>query len=387
VTGLFQRPAFAGFGANSLLPTQSPLVSVKASRPARLRDKVHRLCPRQPGVYGMVDEAGELVYVGKAKSLRSRLLSYFRPKSRDPKAGRIVSAVRLIAWEPAGSEFAALLRELELIRRFQPRHNVQGQPKRRRRVYLCLGRRPAPCVLVTRRVPVSALAVFGPVAGVVRAREAARRLNDLFGLRDCPRPQEMHFADERELFPLMRAPGCLRHEIGTCLGPCAGACSRQDYNERVRSARRFLAGTDLAPLERLEKEMAAAAASLSFERAAGLRDKIAVLTWLTEHLARVRQAAVESFVYPVPGWDGSETWYLVRGGLVRAALPAPQDGASRRAAFQLLEGIYGTDTPPEPLALDEVDQVLLIATWFRRHPGEWARTWHPRGVGQGEDRA
>src|SRR5262249_59620109 len=113
----------------------------------------------------------ELIYVGKAKCLRSRLLSYFRPRSRDPKAGRIVEHTFVIAWELATSEFAALLRELELIRRWQPRFNVQGQPyRRRRRVYVCVGRRPAPYVFTAAAPPRTARDIFGPVpkGGTVR---------------------------------------------------------------------------------------------------------------------------------------------------------------------------------------------------------------------------
>src|SRR5205823_6722999 len=140
------------------------------------------------------DAAGELVYVGKAKSLRSRLLSYFRPNSRDPKAGRILEVTRLIAWEPAADEFAALLRELELIRRWQPRFNVQGQPRRWRRAYVCVGRRPAPYVFLAGRPPATAFALFGPVPAGRQAREGVRRVNDWFRLRDCPQAQAMVFA-------------------------------------------------------------------------------------------------------------------------------------------------------------------------------------------------
>src|SRR5437879_13388793 len=129
VKSLYSRLTFTGFGPHSLLAggVAPPLEVVHGHRPSRLREKVRKCAPRQPGVYGMVDATGELVYVGKAKCLRSRLLSYFRPRSRDPKAGRIVTDARLIAWEQTASEFASLLRELELIRRFQPHPNVQGQ--------------------------------------------------------------------------------------------------------------------------------------------------------------------------------------------------------------------------------------------------------------------
>src|SRR5262249_32652426 len=159
----------------------------------------------------------------------ARLLSYFRPNSRDPKAGRILDQTRVLVWETAPSEFAALLRELELIRRWQPRFNVQGQPRRRRRVYVCLGRRPAPYAFLAPRPASTVLAGFGPVPSGERAREAVRRVNDWYGLRDCPQAQEMVFAEQKELFPVLRAAGCLRHEIGTCLGPCAAACTQAAY--------------------------------------------------------------------------------------------------------------------------------------------------------------
>src|SRR5207244_2277738 len=128
---------------NHLDPSPRPpvLYQVQARRPSGLRSRVRQECPRRPGVYGMVNVNGELIYVGKAKCLRARLLSYFRPNSRDPKAGRIVAQTGTLVWEEAPSEFAALLRELELIRRWRPRCNVQGQPQRHRRAYVCLGRR------------------------------------------------------------------------------------------------------------------------------------------------------------------------------------------------------------------------------------------------------
>jgi excinuclease ABC subunit C len=384
--GLFARAAFTGFGPHGLSggDGETPLYAVEGGRPSRLRARVREQCPRSPGVYGMVDAAGELVYVGKAKCLRARLLSYFRPRSRDPKAGRIVGDARVVAWERAPSEFAALLRELELIRRWQPRHNVQGQP-RRRRVYVCLGRRPAPYAFLAPRPPATAFAVFGPVPGARKAGEAVRRLNDWFGLRDCPQSQEMVFADQQELFPVVRAPGCLRHEIGTCLGPCAAACARADYADHVRAARAFLEGRDPTPLESLERDMTAASAALAFERAAVLRDKLEALRWLSDHLERLRQAATPSFVYPVAGADGSCLWYFIHQGRVRAALPAPRDDAGRRAAAALLEAVYERADVAGPPGLDEIDSVLLVAGWFRRHAAERRRTLQPgEALGQGQ---
>lgn len=322
----------------------------------------------------MIDSSNELIYVGKAKCLRARLLSYFRSKSRDPKAGRILRDARAIVWEPATCEFAALLRELELIRRFQPHLNVQGQPKRRQRVFLCLGRQPAPHLFLARKPPRTAVALFGPVAGVGRARESVRRLNDLFGLRDCPQPQVMIFSEQNELFPMVRAAGCIRHEIGTCVGPCTGGCSATDYGSRVRAARRFLDGSDVAILQAMEKEMAAASAALSFESAAGLRDKVKILSWLNNHLGRLRHAAAESFIYRVPNWNEGETWYVVHHGRVRAAVPAPLDDSSYLDFEALVRKVQGkVKGIPNSVTMEETDGVLLVAAWFRRHPDEWAR--------------
>jgi excinuclease ABC subunit C len=375
--GLFKRQTFRDFGPAALaLKEPAPVAVVRGRRPGRLRAGVRRHCPRLPGVYGMVDGAGELVYVGKAKCLRARLLSYFRPKSRDPKAGRILECTRRLLWEPGTSEFAALLRELELIRRWQPRFNVQGQPRRHRRVYVCLGRAPAPYAFLAAEPPKSAWACFGPVPGLRRAGEAVRRLNDWFGLRDCPQAQEMVFAEQRQLFSLPRTPGCLRHEIGTCRGPCAAACSQADYAAAVAAARAFLSGRDTSPLDTLEREMRAAAAQLAFERAAALRGRLDSLRWLSRHLERLRQAAGHSFVYPVAGTDGGEAWYLVRQGRVRAALPAPAGGAGESAAA-LLGAVYAGPVVGGAPALEEVDGVLLVAGWFRRHPEERARTLTP----------
>ena len=132
--GLFAGRAFTHFGPARLdSGPDPPVYHVQGRRVGELRSHVRRDCPRCPGVYGMVDAAGQLMYIGKAKCLRARLLSYFRPQSRDPKAGRILAHTGTIVWEHAPSEFAALLRELELIRRWRPPFNVQGQPRRGRR--------------------------------------------------------------------------------------------------------------------------------------------------------------------------------------------------------------------------------------------------------------
>jgi excinuclease ABC subunit C len=179
----------------------------------------------------------------------------------------------------------------------------------------------------------------------------------------------MAFADQTELFPILRAAGCLRYEIGTCLGPCVGGCTRSGYSKSVRAARAFLAGTDSALLDQLHAEMTAASAALAFERAATLRDKWEMLTWLHLRLERVRQIrGEETFFYPVRGVDGGEICYVIDGGRVIRAVPSPRSGdlLTKKPQRKIKDAAA-------PVPIGDVDQVLLVAAWFRRRPEERER--------------
>ena len=378
--GLFPSPTFQGFGPTSLDPAPEGVRHlVEGPKRSALRKGVRESCPKRPGVYGMIAEDGRIIYIGKAKCLRSRLLSYFRRRGRDPKAGRILAHTRALAWEHASSEFAALLRELELIRRWRPCFNVQGRPGRWLRVYVCLGRQPAPYVFLSHRPPARANRCFGPIPGGRRARNAARWLNDLFQLRDCPADVPLVFADQSELFPVIRGASCLRYEIGTCLGPCAALCSQPQYTSKARQAQAFLSGQSERPLASLEQEMMAAANSQAFERAAALRDKWETLTWLQKQLERMRTAQQRlSFVYSVPGESGRNLWYLIHQGRVAGVLPAPRTMETKRATADIIETQYQAKKLPWSMPGPEaIDQVLLVAAWFHRHPRERARTIEP----------
>jgi excinuclease ABC subunit C len=381
VSQLFSPRKFVDFGPNYLLPFMPPLAPrlIEGPKSSTLRRQVRECGPRRPGVYAMLDRHGELIYVGKAKCLRNRLLSYFRPRSRDPKAGRILSHSTAIAWEICSSEFAALHRELELIRRWRPRFNVLGQPHARRPTYLCVGRLPAPYVFLARQPPRDVLAWYGPVANGSRAGEAVRRLNDWFRLRDCPQQQQMHFEEQGELFPAERSFGCLRYEIGTCLGPCAGACSRRDYFDNLRALQAFLDGTDLSLLKALQNEMALAAGQQAYEKAAVLRDRLAGLTWLHQQLEQMRQLRRQgSFIYPLRGQDEQTLWYLIRTGQTVATVPLPTDRLAADRVAALIEAVYGKEyTGTREQLTAQRDSVLLVAAWFRRYPQERQRTLSP----------
>jgi excinuclease ABC subunit C len=378
--GLFSLGPFVDFGPSLLSPDQpAPRLSqVHGQRSAQLRAQVKLMCPKGPGVYGMLDRLGHLIYVGKAKSLRTRLLGYFRTKSRDPKAGKIVGRARTIVWECCAHEFAALLRELELIRRWRPQWNVQGQPLRRRQAFICVGRSPAPYVFLAPKPTGKADAVFGPVPAGMRTRDAIRRINDFYQLRDCPQKQDLIFADQRDLFEEPRSAGCMRLELGACLGPCVGAPKRAAYHAQARAAKRFLAGQDDTPLRIVGEQMADAAEKQQFERAALLRDKYASLEWIWQRLDRVRQAQREmSFVYPVASCDGAVTWHLIHGARVIASVPAPMDAASASAMLDRLDCVYRGDAANLLECYEHADGMALSMGWFRKHPKELERTLKP----------
>lgn len=376
VPELFSKPVFAGFGANELGPDHDPTFTlIQGKRNSQLKALVKKECPKRPGIYGMIDSHGELIYVGKAKLLRARLLSYFRTKSRDPKAGHILRDACAIAWEHHPSEFAALLRELELIHRWQPRFNVQGQPKRRKQTFLCLGRKPAPYLFLSAKPRGKIDAWYGPLSVGPMSREVVRRLNDLFKLRDCPQSQEMVFNDQQELFPLALAPGCIRHDIQTCLAPCAAHCSKDEYEQAVIKVRQFLEGLDASCLQQLEDEMQTASEAFQFERAASLRDKLQPLLWLHERLEKLRLLRQQSFVYEVEGYEDEHLWYVLHRSQVRAVMLIPTSKTDKGKALKVLDQIYA-DRPGRlgELVRENRERALLIAAWFRRHSQEREKT-------------
>ncbi|MCI0638334.1 MAG: GIY-YIG nuclease family protein [Gemmataceae bacterium] len=380
------------FGPSSLWPagTAAPFTTIEGRRAPELSKQVRLLSPRQPGVYGMVDCHGDLIYVGKAKNLRSRLLSYFRPKSRDRRSARIISRTKGIAWEHSPCEFFALLRELELIRRWRPSRNVAGQPLRRQHAYVTLGRAPAPYVFLSRKpqdraspspptpLPQSEGSMltgsFGPLRVGLRVLQALRHLNDWFGLRDCPQPQPMLFRVDGV------APGsaaCLRHELGTCLGPCAALCTKEQYDTQTRRAWGFLEGDDETPLLELDRAMQEAAAAQRYERAAQLRDRRESLAWLRQQLERVREARERfSFVYQVSDQEGKRFWFLIHAGRPLHCLLPPVDRASGRKVHALLQSVF-METGADLARYEYADSTALVLAWFRKHPKEWKKTLQP----------
>ncbi|MEO8576576.1 MAG: UvrB/UvrC motif-containing protein [Gemmatimonadales bacterium] len=334
----------------------------------------------RPGIYRMLSATGEVVYVGKSKRVRSRLLSYFRCAYPEEKGARILREADSIDWEYTPSEFAALLRELRLIKTYRPRLNVAMKRDALHYSFIKLTKGAAPKLAVVRGASADDASVYyGPFVGAQRVGDALRELSDVLMLRDCTTDTKMHFSDQQELFQLApRTPGCIRYEINRCLGPCVGGCSAAQYDERVAMARAFLDGADDGPIETLRARMEEASEKLEFERAASFRDKLARLDSLREQFGRLRFAVEKlSFVYTVKGHEGEDRVYVVKRGVVRAELEKPRSTWQRTKLKRLVDDIFSAPESRKPstsVPTHEIDELLLLSSWFRRFPKEMGRT-------------
>ena len=344
---------------------------------AKMKSNVRESAADRPGVYRMLSSDGEVLYVGKSKRVRSRLLSYFRCAYPEEKGARILRSAESIEWDYTSSEFAALLQELRMIKRFRPRYNVAMKQDGRNYAFIKLTRGPAPKLLVVRGpTGEDADIYYGPFVGALRVGEALRELNDALMLRDCRADLKMFFSDQTELFQLARTPGCIRHEISKCLGPCVGGCSESQYDERVALARAFLDGSDDGPIDMLRRQMERLSTEMQFERAAVYRDKLERLEALRAQFGRLRFAVENlSFVYTVPGHEGDDRVYLIRRGVVRAEVSKPRSSKDRRTMKQLVDDIFSQPAiPTAQVPTHEIDELLLLSSWFRRFPKEMKRT-------------
>jgi excinuclease ABC subunit C len=259
---------------------------------------------------------------------------------------------------------------LELIQRIRPKFNVLGVPGFQRHHYVCIGKAPGAYVYVTSTPTGKEQGIYGPFVRRYQSEDAARRLNDWFKLRDCPQTVALHFAEQGELFDSDRAAKCMRHELGTCAGPCAGACTRKEYAVGVRGAKAFLDGRNRSILTALQEQMEAASAAFEFEKAMSLRDKLQAVQWIDDRLALLRHARNQnSFVYPLTGVDGRIRWYLIHRGQVQA-VAFPPTTTTAESVTVLLAATFTDHPAPAVLSDVAVDSVLLVAGWFRKYTDE-----------------
>ena len=341
---------------------------------AWLRRRVANFAEDRPGVYWMLGPAGQVLYVGKAKALRTRLLCYFRAQYPEDKAARILHATSDIQWKCVSSEFAALLQELREIQRHRPVFNVRMNRTRRGFLIKVTGG-SAPKLVVGTRPGARDVLHYGPFDSGERARAAVKTLSDLLGLRDCALSMAIRFSEQGDLFQAPQRAACMRYEFGTCTGPCAGLVSEEEYGRRSQTAIDFLEGRSVAPLDRVVAAMQQASDASDFERATWWRERFDALEWLLQALSRARNAIEAlSFVYHDPGTHGDDRAYLIRRATVRAVAPAPNTPIEREA-FRAVVAQHGAAEPSDvPLPVSDMDEMFLLLRWFKMHPGAMRRT-------------
>ncbi len=257
-----------------------------------VEEKVRNL-PTLPGVYMFKDGKGKVIYVGKAKVLRSRVRSYFQ-KSGDTRhtIKFLVSKARDIDFIVTANEQEALILEDTLLKRYRPRYNIRLKDDKTYVSIKITTGESFPRILVTRKIKDDGSRYFGPFTSAQKVRETVKFLRSIFPLRVCG-PAEFN----------NRIRPCLDYQIGLCSGPAVGRISRADYRELVDEAIMFLEGRNQRLLRVLKKKMGWASEEMEFERAAAIRDQIASIeeTLKEQKVVSRRKVDQDVFAYIVEG--------------------------------------------------------------------------------------
>ncbi|MBS0540459.1 MAG: excinuclease ABC subunit UvrC [Proteobacteria bacterium] len=233
-----------------------------------------RTLPRKPGVYRMIAADGEVLYVGKARSLRSRVAAYTQPTRLATRLIRMVSATRTMEFAVTGSEAEALLLENNLIKRFRPRFNVLLRDDKSFPYIVIRRDTQWPQLAKHRGVRQPGNEYFGPFASATAVNRTLYALQRAFPLRSC----------SDGVFSTRTRP-CLQYQIKRCTGPCVGRIEKPEYDALVDEVRGFLGGRNREVQQKLSQRMEQASANLEFEGAAVLRDRIRALAHIQSHQA------------------------------------------------------------------------------------------------------
>jgi excinuclease ABC subunit C len=253
--------------------TRAPQDPIEVDAPASLARGVEVIksywqhAPIGPGVYRMLAADGEVLYVGKAKSVRKRIASYLRGGGHTSRIARMISLTASMVFVSTETETEALLLETNYIKQMKPRFNVLMRDDKSFPYIFLGGDHVAPQIAKHRGARDRKGDYFGPFASVWAVNRTLNALERAFLLRSCT---DSYFAN--------RTRPCLLYQIKRCSAPCTGEISADDYAKLVEEARDFLSGKSRAVRDLLAKEMAEASEALDYERAARLRDRIAALS-------------------------------------------------------------------------------------------------------------
>ncbi len=255
------------------MPPKKKKTKKRKTQKKNLQRKVLDL-PDSPGVYLFRNESGRIIYVGKALSLRNRVRSYFQPgRTSDPKTELLVDEITDVEFHPAANEAEAFFLESRFIKTYQPRYNIDLRDDKTFPL-VRISKSDFPRIEIIRGRKDKDAYYFGPFTEAWALRRAVRNLRRIFPLAGCRRrinPEN----------PVIRP--CFDYNLKRCLAPCAGRCTRAEYNRTARALVSFFEGKDRRIIPELKTAMEKAAEELNFEEAARLRDEIDVLQRVQKH--------------------------------------------------------------------------------------------------------
>lgn len=330
--------------------------------------------PDAPGVYRFRDDRGQVIYVGKAKSLRSRLSSYFHDVSGlNPRTATMVTTAASVDWVVVGTEVEALQLEYAWIKEYDPRFNVRYRDDKSYPYLAITVGEEFPRVTVMRGQRHRGHRYFGPYTHAWAIRETVDLLLRVFPMRSC----------SAGTFRQARASGrpCLLADIGKCAAPCVGRIGVEEHRAIALDFASFMAGTGRDVIAELTSQMQRASDDLDFERAARLRDDIAALGKALEKSAVVLDDATDADVVAIVDepLQASVQVFHVRGGRIRGQRgfvvdkPEPGDAAHMMARF--LEQFYGAgeaggqEIPREILVSVAPEDASVVEEWLSERRG------------------
>jgi excinuclease ABC subunit C len=333
--------------------------------------------PRRPGVYRMLDARGELLYVGKARSLKDRVGTYFSPSKVDPKITALVQQIAGIEVTVTNSETEALLLEYNLIKAHKPRFNVVLRDDKSFPYIHLHTAHPFPRLAFYRGARNEPGRYFGPFPNAGAVKETLQHLQKLFRIRNC-----------RDSFFANRSRPCLQHQIGRCSAPCVGLITPEAYAQDIDAAVKVLEGRDEELQAQLTARMEEAAAKLEFERAAMIRDQLAALKRIQAQQFVTAPGERDVDVFAIIGEPGEYciSVMLVRGGRnlgTTSYFPRAQLAEPSEALVSFIMQYYATqDPPPEILVNRELDDAEALVQALKTRTAHSVELRRPsRGLG------
>jgi excinuclease ABC subunit C len=354
-----------------------PLSRIQSvDRPRALQTKLRHL-PDKPGVYLHKDAQGTVLYVGKAKSLRSRVRSYFNAEySKTAKLRSMVGQVADIDYWLVDNPVEALALECNLIKRYRPKYNVMLRDDKNYPYIKISLDEDFPRVYRTRNYRKDGARYFGPYTSSKSLDETLRLLKRIFPYRSCNRPMADTPLDPTKPLNARTRP-CLDFYIHRCIGPCVRACTRQEYEAVIDDVQLFLEGKHDDIRKGMERRMLQAADELKFEEAALMRDRVKAINRVLEKQRVVSTGMEDQDVVALARDKGDACVMLltIRGGKVMGqqeyVLQGAQDETEAEILEKFLEQYYdsATNLPTEVLLQNEIDDPETVAEWLRQQRG------------------